>query len=58
MNIQAVEFVREQGATPERGIMINNDELIIDKKGEAVENHLWNYALMPFDLCINIDLGE
>lgn len=53
MNIQAVEFTRVQNGSFEKGIMINNDQLIIDKDGNIVKPPVW-IILHPQDLCINI----
>lgn len=58
MNIQKVIFKRLKDSEWEDGIMINEDQLIIDAKGNPVKR-LYDYNRQNYIFCMNIPLkGE
>ncbi len=43
MTIESVEFKRTKNSEWESGIIINRDQLIVDKNGKSVESIVWDY---------------
>jgi hypothetical protein len=55
LTIQAVWFRRRRRRLYEAGIMINNDQLIIDMDGNDVAaDELKDYRLVPSELCVKL----
>lgn len=49
-------FKRTQKSKTERGIMIGQGDLIIDRNMLPVVNTVWNYTILPYEGCLPISL--
>lgn len=47
--VTVVKFRREEDSPEETGIVINDDLLIVDAEGNAVEAPIWSYRLLMYE---------
>jgi hypothetical protein len=52
ITIRACSFARSKNSGYEHGIMLNEDQLIIDMNLKPVKAPVWNYFLHPYTLSV------
>jgi hypothetical protein len=57
MTITICWFKRNKRSTPETGVMIDEEKLILDKAGNPVKAPVWTYELQPYKSRIILDLN-
>jgi hypothetical protein len=56
--LTACEFRRSKSSTIERGIMVNEGQMLIDADGQVVSAPIANYWMCYYDFCVRLPMED